>query len=591
MPGLVGGVGVAPERIRRLLEGFRQTWGSCEVEEWPSGFVAAHAFPGGHALNVSEAGEISAVDGDAAAYRTGGAPGLNGDRARVANVVRYDPHPDVLALAGDLTGTFPLYYARCGQGLLFASVIDPLASELDAAVDPIGAIEFLRNGFTIGTRGLFRGIHRLLPGEAVRFEPRTGSLTTTEAPSPWAHAAGASDGPGVDHLWSLLGQAAGVAAEGRLGVMLSGGWDSRTLLAAASETHDHGSLLGYFHGDVHSRECRIASRIAMAAGAPLMTAPVDATAWEPAQLQRDFQRTGNAVFGHWHRAGRLLAAEGVRTVTAGVYGEILGGHYGPAMTAGPLGKAASVLRSLVGAHRDMTPGALRQGLQPFLSRTGTPWYLDPEFYGDPDAVRRETQLDLDRALDRLRSRGASRPQAQLEAFIAEHRGSHYINQQLLSCRSSLDVLLPFASGQMLRAAASVPLDVRVHNQLNQRMLRRHAPAFIDAPLAAVLLPAKAPLLAQELTRFMRRSIEDGRWRLYSRSAGRIPRPRLSWVDFEFLRDGKAIGTLVGDLKADVWNRDALQSLAAKVASPRLVPHLHPVYDQLAKIYTLDLLLR
>src|SRR5690606_31186720 len=135
--------------------------------------------------------------------------------------------------------------------------------------------------------------------------------------------------------WSRLASAvqASCADERRGAVMMSGGWDSRTLLAAV-RVSCLANTIGYTHGDLDSRELDLAERVTARAGVAWHGEPIDARVFEPAALHSQFQRTESVMFPHWAHSGRVLAQSGNSFVASGVYGEVLGGHYGRAMLLG-----------------------------------------------------------------------------------------------------------------------------------------------------------------------------------------------------------------------------------------------------------------
>src|SRR5262249_10251889 len=135
---------------------------------------------------------------------------------------------------------------------------------------------------------------------------------------------------------------------GRHAVMMSGGWDSRTLFAAMLGELGPERLLAYTHGDLQSREVGLVADICRWAGVALRREPLGDVLYDLDALERGCGRTENVMFPHWHRAGTVLARAGVESVSAGVYGEVLGGHYGPAMVLGGRRKIAAVAAGLLG---------------------------------------------------------------------------------------------------------------------------------------------------------------------------------------------------------------------------------------------------
>lgn len=610
MPGLFGGIGCADSHVyARLRDHFRDIWGKCESLEGHGWAIGGHAF--GAKAAVFEANRCCyAIDGAYSTYTQGANDSSQfshdfhlDDRVVrlgatfIGNVALIDPASQTLHLALDSSGTFPLYLTYYGGGALFSSHLRPLARVTRTAVDDIGLLEFVRTGFTFAGRSTFSQIRRLLAGQSIRYDAVSGVAEVQELSRAWAGTQ-AADPPDaiVDASWRLLGKAARQAMPTgeRIGLMLSGGWDSRTLLAALC-AHAPGDLMCYSHGDPDSRELKIAARLASACSADWRWEPIDSRVLDLQDLQQGFRRVENVVFPHWHRAGRLLAQMSITCATAGVYGEVMGGHYGPSMLmSGGRRTMTAVANSLFQGPRTSHRGTAAQKSAESLlraKRLRRHWYLEREFEESISSTLERINADVDADLTRLRQRGVPSGDRLVEAFMAEHRGSQYINAQLLSVRADVDVALPFAMPELLDFVSTVPISLKMHNSLNLHVLRRHAPRLLDLPMAATLVSAKRPLFLQEASRLARSAYEHGRSALSELARGRVRPPRLGWVNFEFLRSGEVLRHLVDDLRCDYWDRDALERRLSGLASDREVEQLHPIYDQLAKVYTVDLLCR
>ena len=608
MSGIFGWIGGGPEAREALRREFSSSWPDARVRCLGDAALGGHAFGGASALQEAPDGTLAAVDGERSVYPLAGAwaagrtdalflPAAHGIEAAPAcrgNVAVVEPGADALHLAAEWTGSFPLYYAEHRGGLLFSSLLRPLARAVGAPRDDLGILQFLRQAYTCAGRTQFAGVRRLLPGQSLRF--RDGALRAAERSRAWV---GTLDGPGLqaaaESAWSLLRRALedGIPDGERSTLMMSAGWDSRTLLAAARGGRVAEALSCFCHGDVRSRELGIVERICRGEDVPSFVEPIDDRVWDPDSLKHGFARVENVVFPHWHRAGRLLAEAGVRTVFAGVYGEVLGGHYGPAMLAGGGRKIAAVGGELVGhGGADGGDGGLRSARQALRTGPlGRHWYLRSDYEAAITGAVDAFNADIEADLDRLESRGVARRDQLIEAFISEHRGTQYINAQILSCRAETDVVLPFAEHEAFAMATRLPLHAKIHNRVNREMLRRFAPELLRYPMAATLVPAGAPLLVQEASRLARSAWETARWKAHFRAPRLVDPPRLGWVNFEFLRTGRALHALIDDLRADLWDRDALRGRVAEVRDRSWSQQLHPIFDQFSKIYTTDLLLR
>lgn len=592
MPGLFGSLGVATSASEDLHREFLQCWPDAVVDKHPGGFIGGQAFEPHQAVFRGVGNQIVAVDGEWALYQEAArhlphepqnlfyfearSGGLN--TSSVGTVAVLDPIERRILIATDSTGTFPLYLCEHGGGLLFSSLLRPLARAIKSRPDGTAVLEFLRQAYTVGEKSLFLGIRRLLPGQVALFSD--GRLTLLERSTAWVGTEDISPAEAAELAWDRLVRAERRAIPSRSAtLMMSGGWDSRTLLAVASAADRQVDC--YSHGDVTSRELELVQAVCRAGGAECHLEPIDDKVVDIDLMQLGFRRTGNVVFPHWHYSGRLLAEAGAPCVIAGVYGEILGGHYGPPMLAvSPLAKTLSVasllllrrnLRSngarLTSAHAELAVPSLQHH-----------WYLKREYeesLRDPLARMND---DINTSIERLEVRGVLEPAALLEAFISEHRGTQYINAQLRSVRGWTDVSAPFAGGEVFTFATRIPIEAKIHNSLNRRMLARRKPVLLRHPMAATLIAARAPIMAQEASRVVRKALEK---------LGSVGMRRLGWVNFEFLRGGDELHGIIDDLSADIWDTAAMhRTVERSTSNPE--QSMHPLYDQIAKIYTVDL---
>lgn len=146
-----------------------------------------------------------------------------------------------LWLVRDRLGIKPLYYAQLPDRLLFASELKALLPALPSApaINPAALAQFFQNQHSSGRNTIFEGIHRVLPGEALRVsedlrithfrywrasdvQPRT--LTHAQAVEEWEPL---FDQVMREHMRSDV----------PYGVFLSGGVDSAVLLARLRRLH------------------------------------------------------------------------------------------------------------------------------------------------------------------------------------------------------------------------------------------------------------------------------------------------------------------------------------------------------------------
>jgi hypothetical protein len=593
----------------QVTKHYRSIWGQLNTQREESWLVGAHADPPGAELRRS-GNLILAVDGEPTAPvrlqgidTSGLTPGMLA-RSTGGNCFILDTNTGIIRLECHESGSLPLYWA-VGQGhFIFGSSLRSFLGLGWDSIDFVGATSFLRHGYCLNDSTVVQGVNRLQPGQVLIWDPRSkGAGPRLEDRSRlWAHPQDPTEqvvvtGELTQYFWDLLRQAVTGAASkaDSVGVMLSGGWDSRTLLAAFMDCSIR--PVCYVHGDIESRELGLVRRLADEAGLDLISQPIDDSCLDPDWLLKRFARTENLVFPHWHRASEVLAARGITDIATGVFGEVLGGHYGPSMHLTGAAKIASVARELLFHNRngkahinEVELASLADLLEPSFDEL--PYYLKRDQWECASEIRCELSRATRAALTRYHTRGASTAAGLVEAFSTEHRGGQYISAQPLSFRASGAGLQPFAESELLMAASNLPLGTKVHNRLNRKILLAFSRPLTKYPMAATLVPASSPIAIQESSRLARRLWATARERISAELPFARPSNwRLSWVNFDFLMSSSSVYDLIEDLRQPFWNRDALLAKAQSMGEATEAVRPHHLYDQLMKIYKVDCLLR
>ena len=156
----------------------------------------------------------------------------------------WNPNKRELLLARDRAGEKPLFYARLGDEIWFASEIQSLLQhpEISRAIDRDAAAEFLSHGYILEPRTIFQSIRRVGSG-TIRFFRESGE----EEIRYWKPETFPIQQIGVEEAKSELKRLLREAVRRQLisdvpvGVFLSGGLDSSLLLhlAAHEAGHEH----------------------------------------------------------------------------------------------------------------------------------------------------------------------------------------------------------------------------------------------------------------------------------------------------------------------------------------------------------------
>lgn len=214
---------------------------------------------------LEEAGElfVSQSDGEVAhrLLRRRGAAGLERLEGMFA-LAFWEEHSGRLLLARDRIGIKPLYYARLGHGLAFASQPKTLLAlpELSARLDPDALSDFLAYGYVPFDRCLFAGIRKLPAAHRLTYDLDTRRLEI----SPFWRLEQQTIRDDPEELRARLDRAvqSHLVSDVPVGAFLSGGLDSTVVAARAAAVQPLPTFtVGYPAGDLDDLfYARIASR-------------------------------------------------------------------------------------------------------------------------------------------------------------------------------------------------------------------------------------------------------------------------------------------------------------------------------------------
>ncbi|HTM62013.1 MAG TPA: asparagine synthase-related protein [Burkholderiales bacterium] len=244
----------------------------------------------------------------------------------------WDGRKERLMLARDRFGQKPLYLHQAGGALSFASEIRSLtrAPGVKVEIDTNAVGEYLAQRYVRGPRTLLSGVRKLVPGTYALWQ--FGTLRETRYWSPPDGDAPIARGPAdpVEGFIQRLDEAVELNMQApKVGVLLSGGYDSAAIVALARAHHDHVSTFSAGFADDKRSELAAAARVAQHFGTqhneivlrrgdvlaqlPHLIASRDAPVSRPADV-----------------ALHLLAREAARKVKVALSGdggdEILGGY-------------------------------------------------------------------------------------------------------------------------------------------------------------------------------------------------------------------------------------------------------------------------
>jgi asparagine synthase (glutamine-hydrolysing) len=401
-------------------------------------------------------------------------------------------------LARDRMGVKPLYWARAGDLVVFASELKAvLASGLVTTELDLEAIDlYFTLGFVPGPRTILAGVRKLAPGSTLEIgEDDVRETPYWAFPEPDPEIVERPLDEYADELLDLLRAAVRdrLMSDVPLGAMLSGGLDSSLIVALMAESSSSPVVtfsVGFQEDE--SNELADARRVAELFGCEHHelelsvtenTLDLDELVWHLDEPIADLSALGFDVLCR-------LAAEHVTVALAGQGADELFGGYTKHRAAAAirtLGALPTPMRRalaavpLPGARMRRARGALgaRDPSQRLLAMSGrlVDGYRDDLYRGDLAAVRED---NAHAAVEALRAGLDGDPLA-VTLYLDARLG--LVDHMLLyfdktSMANSLEVRVPFLDHRLVEWAARVPSSMKVHRGVTKRVLRQAGLRFL-----------------------------------------------------------------------------------------------------------------
>jgi asparagine synthase (glutamine-hydrolysing) len=400
-------------------------------------------------------------------------------------------------LARDRLGIKPLYYARVGELLLFASELKSLLASglIEPALDHEAIIAYLTLGFVPGPKTALRGVEKLMPGELlVIADGRVSSERYWRYPEPHTR----HDLSFEESAETLLAELETsvrlrLMADVPLGAMLSGGLDSSLIVAlmARNMSEPLKTFSVGFRESGRNNELADAREVASALGAEHhelelsfaeQTVDLEQLVWHLDEPLADLSALGFLALSE-------LAAGHVTVALSGQGAdELLGGytkHRAAALCGHWLG-APAPLRKVVATGARIAPAKLRR---PALALAST------------DPVERALSMSgkLASAGSLLRPELASVGDGPVRAMLRERLGgvpddplsaALYLDGQLglvddmlhyfdrASMAHSLEVRVPFLDHHVVEHCATIPGRYKVRGLQTKAVLKHAARGLV-----------------------------------------------------------------------------------------------------------------
>ncbi|NWN90428.1 hypothetical protein HLV39_02800 [Marinobacter adhaerens] len=491
-------------------------------------------------------------------------------------LIQYKKASGKLVIHTDRLGTAVLYYTRNqSDSIEISNRLDNLTLAGKSPNWP-SVQQYLNTGYTIRSSTFFHGVEQTLPNEKLTASSTDSfQIKRSQANS---NPALSMERPNDEQLIDKLGKRLSAVLDGLPSsvLMMSAGWDSRTLLMNGPENY----RTAYTHGDLSSREITISRGLTGTLRMDHLFTDLRNLELSNGHLELMLDELGFCVFPVWHIAGQRAQEIYDAPLSSGVLGELMGGHYGLLSMGDRLQKALASLSVLNG--KPIRDEQLKKALDLFTTPAPDHWFLSTKGHAVLTESAGTTKAKMRAHLDSIYSHTKDWQRA-IETFNMEHRARQYILKQAQAAASTSGYVAPFADDQLVNMVHQIDFNTRVHNKLNQKMLKSKNSHLLDYSMAATLIPAKYPIIFQELSRGVRIALEQTR-KILGRN-----QPRLGWFNYEHLYQSRILHDITDSISLDIWDKSKMHKSLA--LNPEIGIDAGSTLDMLCKIKTVDYHLR
>jgi hypothetical protein len=402
-----------------------------------------------------------------------------------------DSNRGTVELISDHNGTFPMSFAECDDCVLFGTQHKAILATglLTPRLDEVGVAMMLQFGYLIGDTCLLEGVRQIPAATVVELGPEGVKLFRYRL-----QRYEADETTNYDAEVARLVEAFRIATHGtfavspRVGVPLSGGMDSRLLLALSP---DPSRTPSFTFGNAGCRDLSCAADVARRLGSPHHKYITD-----PYYL-RDYLRLGTWMvegeMGATHYHILPYAGDWARHVDVVLDG-IAGGHLLAGFYARPAWREAPNAEAV--AEMVWEAATKKEAPDDVVARAGT-----PAVRADAFAAAKQQFLKM------VVEAPGVRPPEKAMAFLQEHRTRRFAGGGARLLRWRVDVNMPGYDTIITDPGARIPTRWLHKDRLYLDMLQRGAPIAARARWQYTGLPMHWPFRLQRFGVAAQRGME------------------------------------------------------------------------------------
>lgn len=483
--------------------------------------------------------------------------------------ITYSVASKKLTVRSDLAGAEPVYYRNNNSTIFLSNRLDNLIEGSDRPDwDAIHC--YLSFGYTLEESSFFENIQQTLPNQ--RLEVDTASLEITKqvsdvTPQTPNTETLASNGRTFAKLLSDI-----MLTYSPMALMMSAGWDSRTLLAPRKSP----ITAAYTHGDISSRECTIAKKLSGTLRTDHYFKDVKGMVIDTDLLDEMLELHGHCLWPIWHLSSKFISEKFCLPITSGVIGARLGGHNGFPSVGTRFQKTFNSLHLI--SPKIASKEKIINDVKKHATAPKNFWFTSDKgsqiFSQTATSINKSIHETLDKYLEATNDFSFA-----LEKFNYDHVSRQYMMKQPGMAKSFQGYYSPLSHPELLKLVYNVPFKQRIQNRLTKSVITELNVDLLEFPMAATLAKAKRPILIQELSRILRILFEKTFFKLKKN------RPNLGWFNYEHLYSGDFFETTIHSLRSDIWSKERMSKTIASNQKNGI--DAGSTMDMVCKIKTID----
>ncbi|UQG54157.1 MULTISPECIES: hypothetical protein [unclassified Marinobacter] len=474
-----------------------------------------------------------------------------------------------LIVRSDLAGAEPIYYRTKKSIILLSNRLDNLIDSDDSP--NWEAIHcYLAFGYTVGESTFFKGIQQTLSNQKLEVDTEFLAISKEVSEAP-PHTLNSdtltTNGRTFAKLFSNI-----MLNYRPMALMMSAGWDSRTLLAPRSTP----IKTAYTHGDLSSRECTIAKKLSGSLRTDHYFKDVKGMIIDTPLLDEMLELHGHCLWPIWHLSSKFISERLCLPIASGVIGARLGGHNGFTSVGTRFQKTINAAHLI--SAKIVSKDKIINDVKASMTAPKTFWFTSEKgnqiFGKTAIKTTKKIHQTLDDYLDTTDDFSFA-----IEKFNYDHASRQYMMKQPGMAKAFQGYYSPLSHPELLNLVYTVPFKQRVQNRLTRQVISELNRDLLEFPMAATLVKAKRPIFTQELSRILRIIFERTIFKLKKN------RPNLGWFNYEHLYSGNFFETAISSLKSDIWSKERMLKTIASNQKNGI--DAGSTMDMVCKIKTID----